>query len=128
MTEETTAKVAGLVIAGINQPDIAKVMGISEDTLQRKYRETLDISAAKTLANIANTLVQKALNGDTASIIFYLKTRGKKQGWSERIEVTGADGDRIKSEVSFDPSSLTEQQLISLLEIAGGGASSSKGD
>ena len=97
-TDETIAQVRALIVAGINQPEIARIIGISEPTLVKHYAEELAVGLDKTIANVANTLVQKALNGDTASIIFFLKVRGKKYGWSERLEVTGQDGGPVQTE------------------------------
>ena len=43
-----------------------------------------NISKAETIAKVAGTLVNKALKGDTASAIFYLKTQA---GWRETSNV-----------------------------------------
>ena len=37
-------------------------------------------------------LFKQIQNGIPASTIFYLKTRGKKRGYIERTEITGAEG------------------------------------
>ena len=49
------------------------------------------------IQNIALDFAESQLNkqigdGSTAATIFYLKTKGKKRGYIERQEITGADG------------------------------------
>ena len=51
----------------------------------------------KDIANVALDFVESELfkqiqNGIPASTIFYLKTRGRKRGYIERQNITGADG------------------------------------
>ena len=55
-------------------------MGKSEDSLQRYCREELNNGALKVNAKIGGKLFQKAMNGDTPSLIFWAKTR---MGWKE---------------------------------------------
>lgn len=51
----------------------------------------------KDIENIALDFAESQLheqigNANTAATIFYLKTKGKKRGYIERQEITGADG------------------------------------
>lgn len=76
---------------GIPQQSIAAVLKLSEDTLFKYYKEELTNAASKANTKVAGTLYNKAIRGDTACMIFWLKTRAK---WREvnHHEVTGADG------------------------------------
>lgn len=96
--EESRRRVRDLVVAGSTQPMIAKVLGIAEKTLRLHYREELDTALEDAIGKVSGTLLRKALDGDTASMIFFLKVRGKDKGWSERLEHTGKDGGSIKTE------------------------------
>lgn len=80
---ETRTKVEVLAVAGVPHDQIADIVGISKTTMYKHYRQELDIGLAKTVANLANTLVQKALNGDNTCLIFFLKTKGRDFGWAE---------------------------------------------
>jgi hypothetical protein len=90
-TDELRKVVRTLSAVGIRYEDIAAKVGISADTLTRKYRQDLDDGRIDANAAIGQTLFQQAKAGNTAAAIFWLKTRAQ---WKEtdRLEVAGADG------------------------------------
>jgi hypothetical protein len=77
-------------------------------TLAKHCREELDIGKAETIAKVAGSLVKKALNGDTTSAIFYLKTQA---GWKE-TEVR-----EIHNRTTYELDSLTTDRLEQLESI-----------
>lgn len=76
-------KLAGM----LTNEQIAMFYGITREALQKRLRRhaplrvALDKGRALALTMVAGSLLRKVRDGDTASIIFYLKTRG---GWSEK--------------------------------------------
>ena len=76
---------------GTIQPVIAQLLGITEKTLRKHYRDELDLSRAKANATIGGALFNKAKGGDTAAMIFWMKTQA---GWRETMVVdnTSSDG------------------------------------
>lgn len=87
-TAEQRVLVRELKGLGMPQVQIARKIGVDEDTMCKHYRDELDEGLACANAQIAGALFQKALGGDTACMIFWLKTRG---GWKEKtsVEVSG---------------------------------------
>jgi hypothetical protein len=77
---------------GLAHRQIAVLIGCDEKTLRKHLGEELTRGDAKATAKIAQSLFSKAMSGDTASMIFWMKVRA---GWSERVvqEHTGAGGD-----------------------------------
>ena len=75
-----------------------KAVGISRETHYRWTREDEEYKmAVESVADIAldfaeSKLHQSISSGSDAATIFYLKTKGKKRGYIERQEITGADG------------------------------------
>ena len=84
-------------------------------TVREEYEEAnervIDFAESRLLKNIND--------GDTASIIFFLKTRGKRRGYVERQEVTGKDGDPIEQRVIHDFSQLSLDEMIALRSMVG---------
>lgn len=64
---------------------VSLIDGVShEETLRTHYREELDRGAAKACAQVAGKLFEKCMSGDTASILFWMKTRcGFRENMSE---------------------------------------------
>jgi hypothetical protein len=57
--------------------------------------EQVEDAREKMIDNVESALYSQALAGNTVAMIFFLKTQGKKRGYVERQEVTGADGQSI---------------------------------
>jgi len=70
---------------------IAQIIGIGAKTLRKHYRAELDLSTAKANATVGGALFNKAKGGDTAAMIFWMKTRA---GWTEKtvVDNTSSDG------------------------------------
>lgn len=67
-------------------------------------KEALEQARETMLDNAESVLYRKVLEGSTPELIFFLKTQGKSRGYTERQEVTGADGAAITIKVVYgDP-------------------------
>jgi|TARA_R110000744_G_scaffold53624_1_gene114439 hypothetical protein len=85
-TDEERTMVEKMASIGITQEDISKVVGggIERHTLAKHFRKELDTAKIKANAAIGLTLYNKALNGDTASLIWYSKAQ---MGWREKSQI-----------------------------------------
>jgi hypothetical protein len=90
-----TVKLHGTV--GTPQEVIADILEIDAKTLRKYYRRELDLSSAIATANMAGNLYQKGMGGDTASMIFWMKTRAN---WRETTDLnhTSSDGSMTPKE------------------------------
>lgn len=92
LTETQKAEVETLA-AVLSIKQIADYFGIGRSTFQRLRERDPDLDArynrgkARAVGSIAQSLIQKARAGDTACMIFYLKSQA---GWRETTRVEAA--------------------------------------
>lgn len=111
-----------------SEEEIALALGISYSTLRRRKRDSEQFEQAlkrgKAKANIfvGGKLMQKIRDGDTASIIFYLKARC---GWREtsRTELSGPGGAPIQTAVAPDLTGVDLEKLKAAKALLYGGNS-----
>lgn len=113
-TEEQRKQVQSLAGFGLKHSQIAAVIlnkkgkGISEDTLQKYFRQELDRGTPIAISKVAQSLFQKAIGngqGSVAAAIFFLKARA---GWSEKYE----HDVQTNSGVVVVPAAMTPQEWI----------------
>src|SRR5947207_5000199 len=86
--DEQRRTVEAMISYGIPQVDIARVIGIDDDTLRKHFRDEIDTGAARANARVAAFLFEQATGqrGDgsaaVTSAIFWLKTRAR---WKETV-------------------------------------------
>jgi hypothetical protein len=94
-TDEQRRLVESTSGLGLPHEQIAILVGIDDKTLRKHYRIELDTGKAKANGQIAKTLFNKAISGDTTSLIWWTKAQMR---WSETLkqEVTGQDGEALQ--------------------------------
>ena len=89
-TDDERQLVEQMAAVGIPHEQIAAVVrkGIDADTLKKHFKDELREAKIRANARIAGGLYNKAVGGDTASMIFWLKTQAK---WREttHVDLTG---------------------------------------
>jgi predicted site-specific integrase-resolvase len=94
-----------------------QLVDISRNTFYRYYNDDEAFKAkVDDIENIALDFAESKLHkmiGDenTAAVIFYLKTKGKKRGYIERNEVTGAEGSQINFVVALPSKDITSDEI-----------------
>jgi len=88
--------------------DACKSVGVSRATYYKYYKEdsefkqNIDEIEGIVLDYVESKLFKLIEKGDVASTLFYLKTKGKKRGYIERSEFTGADGKDLNSHIIIE--------------------------
>lgn len=62
-----------------------------------QYKEAVKELEELVIDFVEAHLHKRIKEGDTIATIFFLKTKGKKRGYVERTELTGADGKELRS-------------------------------
>lgn len=106
-SEEIAKAVQLHTLVGTPQPTLAKILGMSTETMTKYYRDELDTAKAQANASIAGRLYKKAMDGDTTAMIFWLKTQAK---WRETIDLSNEDG-------SLQQAPIQQAVLIALNKI-----------
>ena len=102
--EATRQTVQLHTMVGTTQADISRVLDIDEKTLRKYYRDELDLAKAKANATIGGALFNKAKTGDTAAMIFWMKTQA---GWRESTNI-----DHTSSDESMKPVDRVEISIV----------------
>ena len=79
-TEQARHMVKKMAAFGIPMKNIAEVIGVGVTSLQKYFQNELESGHTEANFMVANTLFQKAMGGDTTSLIFWCKTR---LGWRD---------------------------------------------
>ncbi len=88
-TDDDFSKVEEMVTIGLDQHTISKIMGISNATLTKYYKHTLETARENRTARVAGVAYEMAMSGDSASMTtFWLKTQG---GWTPKQHIVHED-------------------------------------
>jgi DNA transposition AAA+ family ATPase len=91
-----------------NVAAIARKLGVSRSTVWAKVQDSaplqkmLEDARETRIDNAESMLDKKILEGDTTALIFFLKTQGRRRGYSEKVDSTN---------YTLDLSQLTDEQL-----------------
>lgn len=97
-TKEQRDNVRTLSGLGIPQEDICLLVKdkagkpISVDTLAKYFADEIKAGVTEANAKIAGRLFKSAMEGNTACMIFWLKTRARWSETPQKLAITDADG------------------------------------
>lgn len=86
---------------GCNISATCSALNISRQTYynwlknDEELKREIEDSTEAVLDNVESKLLSAINDGNMTAIIFYLKTKGKKRGYIERQEITGAEGEKL---------------------------------
>lgn len=114
-TDKDRQQVTFMAGIGLTHDQIAKIIGISDETLRKYYEEELDTGLSKVNFKVAQNLFSIATSrepGSVAAAIFWMKTRA---GWREVKDINigqGADQRPLTIEGRVvDMKQLSDEQL-----------------
>lgn len=105
---------------GLTHDQIAKIVGVSDETLRKYYKDELDTGASKMNAQVAQNLFSIATSkgpGSVPAAIFWMKTRARWQEVS-RTEITGKDGGPVQTETRTIEATDLDDESLDIIEQA----------
>lgn len=78
-----------------------------------QLRETLDDARETMIDNVESNLYKKALEGDVACMIFFLKTQGRKRGYGDEVLNTNVVVHNFNLQ-NLDGAELTELERLTI--------------
>lgn len=96
------SKTHGLVTLACQQANIARASYYNWYNNDPIFAEACQEILERTYDHVENRLLQNIKQGDTTAIIFYCKTKMKHRGYSERLEIAGANGGAIQTQHSIE--------------------------
>lgn len=81
---------------------IARHFKVTRQTIYNRIKESVTLQDAiqdareATLDDAESELNKQWKSGNTTALIFFLKTQGKSRGYTERQELTGAEGKELQ--------------------------------
>jgi hypothetical protein len=123
-TAETRAAVHVMTAGGVAQKAIAEILGISVRALRMHYGRDMRYGRNVATAKVIQSLFKKAVAGDTAAMIFWLRNRDGTN-WEhanrQTIQLGGYDGGPIQYEDARERvHRKLEMMAIGLKAIPGG--------
>ncbi|MDO4691884.1 MAG: phBC6A51 family helix-turn-helix protein [Porphyromonadaceae bacterium] len=76
-----------------NISEAAKSVGINRRTYydwikdDQEFSQSVDSISESQIDYVESKLLERINDGDTTATIYYLKTKGRNRGWSEKIEI-----------------------------------------
>jgi hypothetical protein len=110
-TDKDRAVVKAMSAFGASPKDIGAVIGMSERSVQRKFRGELRTGYIEANAKVARTIYEQAIAGNMTAAIFWAKCR---MGWRDvnRTEITGENGGPIRN---VDVTKLSDEELRAIV-------------
>lgn len=89
---EALTKSLGIVTNAVKVTGISRTTHYAWMEKDPEYRSRVEEATDAQIDFVEGNLIQRIQEGDTTATIFYLKTKGKKRGYTERMEIAPAEG------------------------------------
>lgn len=89
---EALTKSLGIVTNAVKITGISRTTHYAWMEKDPEYRSRVEEATDAQIDFVEGNLIQRIQEGDTTATIFYLKTKGKKRGYTERMEIAPAEG------------------------------------